>query len=143
MNHLHILYYQQFTLKKWMYLILFMSIWEPKKGMMIQHILHEQHVLVLREDFLTAGAGLTGVNFAISETGGVVVCTNEGNADMGASLPKITHCFYGYGKNHSTIERFECIYKTFSHEVQLVKPSHHILHIFTNQLRVERCTSLL
>lgn len=43
----------------------------------------------LREDFLSAEAGLTGVNFAIAETGGVVVCTNEGNADMGASLPKL------------------------------------------------------
>ncbi|WP_418179956.1 lactate utilization protein B [Aliarcobacter lanthieri] len=43
----------------------------------------------LREDFLTADAGLTGVNFAIAQTGGVVVCTNEGNADMGASVPKL------------------------------------------------------
>ena len=43
----------------------------------------------LREDFLSADAGLTGVNFAIAQTGGVVVCTNEGNADMGASLPKL------------------------------------------------------
>ncbi len=37
----------------------------------------------LREKFLTADAALTGVNFAVAETGGVVVCTNEGNADMG------------------------------------------------------------
>jgi L-lactate dehydrogenase complex protein LldF len=43
----------------------------------------------LREDFLSADAGLTGVNFAIAQTGGVVVCTNEGNADMGSSLPKL------------------------------------------------------
>ncbi len=43
----------------------------------------------LREKFLQADAGITGVNFAISETGGVVVCTNEGNADMGSSLPKL------------------------------------------------------
>jgi len=43
----------------------------------------------LREDFLTAEAGMTGVNFAIAQTGGVVVCTNEGNADMGASVPKL------------------------------------------------------
>ena len=42
----------------------------------------------LRNDFLTADAGMTGVNFAIANTGGVVVCTNEGNADMGASLQK-------------------------------------------------------
>jgi L-lactate dehydrogenase complex protein LldF len=43
----------------------------------------------LRERFLNADAGLTGVNFAIAETGGFVVCTNEGNADMGTSLPPL------------------------------------------------------
>ena len=43
----------------------------------------------LREKFMAAQAGLTGVNFAIAETGGLVVCTNEGNADMGTSLPPI------------------------------------------------------
>ena len=43
----------------------------------------------LREKFLAADASMTGVNFAISETGGVVVCTNEGNADLGAALPKL------------------------------------------------------
>jgi L-lactate dehydrogenase complex protein LldF len=43
----------------------------------------------LRERFMHAQAGLTGVNFAVAETGGVVVCTNEGNADMGTSLPPL------------------------------------------------------
>ena len=43
----------------------------------------------LREKFLNADASLTGVNFGIAETGGIVVCTNEGNADLGASLPKL------------------------------------------------------
>jgi L-lactate dehydrogenase complex protein LldF len=43
----------------------------------------------LRQEFLSADAGLTGVNFAIAETGGFVVCTNEGNADLGVSLPKL------------------------------------------------------
>ncbi len=43
----------------------------------------------LRQRFLAADAGLTGVNFAIAETGGLVVCTNEGNADLGVSLPKL------------------------------------------------------
>jgi L-lactate dehydrogenase complex protein LldF len=33
--------------------------------------------------------GITGVNFAIAETGGLVVCTNEGNADLGVSLPRV------------------------------------------------------
>lgn len=43
----------------------------------------------LRRKFLEAEAGLTGVNFAIAETGGFVVCTNEGNADLGTALPRI------------------------------------------------------
>ena len=43
----------------------------------------------LRQKFLAAQAGITGVNFAIAETGGVVVVTNEGNADMGTSLPPL------------------------------------------------------
>jgi L-lactate dehydrogenase complex protein LldF len=43
----------------------------------------------LREKFLAAEAGITGVNFAVAETGGLVVCTNEGNADLGVSLPKL------------------------------------------------------
>lgn len=43
----------------------------------------------LREIFLTRKAALTGVNFAIAETGEFVVCTNEGNADMGAHLAEL------------------------------------------------------
>ena len=43
----------------------------------------------LRGKFMEAQAGLTGVNFAVAETGGIVVCTNEGNADMGTSLPPL------------------------------------------------------
>ena len=41
----------------------------------------------LRKSFLQADAAITGTNFAIAETGGIVVCTNEGNADMGTGLP--------------------------------------------------------
>ncbi len=44
-----------------------------------------------REKFLAAEAGLTGVNFGIAETGGFVVCTNEGNSDLGTSLPPHAH----------------------------------------------------
>lgn len=43
----------------------------------------------LRKNFMSAEAGLTGVNFGIAETGGVVICTNEGNADLGTSLPNL------------------------------------------------------
>jgi len=43
----------------------------------------------LREKFMGAEAGISGVNFALADTGGIVVCTNEGNADLGTSLPKL------------------------------------------------------
>ncbi|TWU02357.1 lactate utilization protein B [Stieleria varia] len=43
----------------------------------------------LRGKFLSGEIGITGVNFAIAETGGFVVCTNEGNADLGVSLPRV------------------------------------------------------
>ena len=43
----------------------------------------------LRDRFVRAQAGITGVNFAIAETGGFVVCTNEGNADLGVALPPV------------------------------------------------------
>ena len=43
----------------------------------------------LRSKFLAADAALTGVNFAVAETGGFVVCTNEGNADLGAHLTPV------------------------------------------------------
>lgn len=45
--------------------------------------------LSLRDEFLTAGAGMTGANFGVASTGDVVVCTNEGNADMSTSVPKL------------------------------------------------------
>lgn len=45
--------------------------------------------LSLRNEFLTADAGMTGANFGIAETGDIVVCTNEGNADMSTSCPKL------------------------------------------------------
>ena len=43
----------------------------------------------LRERFMAAQIAITGVNFAVAETGGFVVCTNEGNADLGAHLADV------------------------------------------------------
>lgn len=43
----------------------------------------------LREKFLGAKVAITGVNFGIAETGEFVVCTNEGNADMGVHLADV------------------------------------------------------
>ncbi|HET7897411.1 MAG TPA: LutB/LldF family L-lactate oxidation iron-sulfur protein, partial [Flavisolibacter sp.] len=53
---------------------------------------------VLRQKFLTADAAITGVNFAVAETGGIVVCTNEGNADLGAHANKVHIACMGFEK---------------------------------------------
>jgi L-lactate dehydrogenase complex protein LldF len=52
----------------------------------------------LREKFLTRKVALTGVNFAIAETGEFVVCTNEGNADMGVHLADVHIACMGFEK---------------------------------------------
>ncbi|MEX0820908.1 MAG: lactate utilization protein B [Rhodothermales bacterium] len=43
----------------------------------------------LRARFLDADGAVTGVNFGVAETGGFVVVTNEGNADLGVHLAPV------------------------------------------------------
>jgi L-lactate dehydrogenase complex protein LldF len=45
--------------------------------------------LHLRQHFMTSRLAITGVNFAVAETGEAVVCTNEGNADLGVQLADV------------------------------------------------------
>jgi L-lactate dehydrogenase complex protein LldF len=44
---------------------------------------------VLREKFLKADVGLTGANFLVAETGSSMLVTNEGNADLSNTLPRM------------------------------------------------------
>lgn len=60
-----------------------------EKGNNDPQYLTEAARLHLREKFLAADIAITGVNFGIASTGGFVVCTNEGNADMGVHLAKV------------------------------------------------------
>jgi L-lactate dehydrogenase complex protein LldF len=53
---------------------------------------------VLRNKFLTADIAITGVNFAVAETGGIVICTNEGNADLGVHANKVHIACMGFEK---------------------------------------------
>ena len=53
------------------------------------HYLAEAQREATRPLILAADAGMTGCNFAVAETGSVVVCTNEGNADLSANVPKV------------------------------------------------------
>ncbi|MGL6179842.1 MAG: lactate utilization protein B [Tannerellaceae bacterium] len=43
----------------------------------------------MRKNYIKVDAGMSGVNFAVAETGGIVVCTNEGNADISANVPPL------------------------------------------------------
>jgi L-lactate dehydrogenase complex protein LldF len=59
---------------------------------------------VLREKFLSADVGITGANFLIAETGGAVIVTNEGNADLTACLPDTHIVVTGIEKLVPTLE---------------------------------------
>ncbi|KMY86886.1 putative L-lactate dehydrogenase, Iron-sulfur cluster-binding subunit YkgF [Candidatus Paraburkholderia calva] len=48
-------------------------------------------------------AGMTGCNFAVAETDTVVVCTNEGNADLSANVPPLHIASIGIEKIIPTI----------------------------------------
>src|SRR5881397_570904 len=52
----------------------------------------------LREKFLQADLGITGANFAVAETGTVVLVTNEGNGRMTTSLPRVHVAVMGVEK---------------------------------------------
>ncbi|MXV80532.1 MAG: lactate utilization protein, partial [Chloroflexi bacterium] len=43
----------------------------------------------LRRHYLSAGAGLTGANALVAETGSIMVVTNEGNMRLATSLPEV------------------------------------------------------
>ena len=69
-----------------------------EKGNNDPKYLTEAARLHLRDTFLTRKVALTGVNFAIAETGEIVVCTNEGNADMGVHLADVHIASMGFEK---------------------------------------------
>ena len=66
--------------------------------------------LSLRNEFINADAGMTGANFGVAETGDIVVCTNEGNADMSTSMPKLHIAAMGLEKvvpNYQSLAVFQ------------------------------------
>ncbi|MBR3721291.1 MAG: LUD domain-containing protein [Selenomonadaceae bacterium] len=53
---------------------------------------------VLREEFRTADMGITGANFGVAENGAIGLVTNEGNARLVTTLPRIHVVIIGYEK---------------------------------------------
>ena len=60
----------------------------------------------LRPRFLEADMGITGGNIAVAETGSIVLVTNEGNARLVTTLPKIHIALIGVEK---LVEKFESV----------------------------------
>jgi L-lactate dehydrogenase complex protein LldF len=59
---------------------------------------------VLRQHYLTADMGISGGNFLVAETGSVVLVTNEGNATLTTTLPKVHVVISGIEKIVPTLE---------------------------------------
>lgn len=59
---------------------------------------------VLRETFLTADIGISGVNFGVVESGTICVVTNEGNGRMVTTLPKIHVALMGIERLIPTLD---------------------------------------
>ncbi len=53
---------------------------------------------IIREKFLSADIGVSGVNFAVAETGSIVIVENEGNARLTTSLPRVHVAVMGMEK---------------------------------------------
>ncbi len=58
----------------------------------------------LRDEFLSAEMGITGANFAVAESGTIVLVENEGNIRLSTQVPKIHVAVVGIEK---VIPRFE------------------------------------
>ncbi len=58
----------------------------------------------LREEFLKADMGISGANFGIAENGAIGLVTNEGNARLVTTLPRVHVVIIGYEKLIPTIK---------------------------------------
>lgn len=61
----------------------------------------------LREKFLQADIGMTGCNFAIAETGSIVIFENEGNARMVSTVPRTQITLMGMERILPTFDDLE------------------------------------
>jgi len=74
----------------------------PRKTVIEELCLEARHTL--RQHYLTADMGISGGNFFVAETGSVVLVTNEGNATLTTTLPKVHIAISGIEKIVPTLE---------------------------------------
>ncbi|HEY5673099.1 MAG TPA: LUD domain-containing protein [Malonomonas sp.] len=73
---------------------------EPAEIAHLVQVAREQ----LRQGYLDADIGITGANIAVAETGGIALVTNEGNARLASTLPKVHVVLVGIEKLVPTLE---------------------------------------
>jgi L-lactate dehydrogenase complex protein LldF len=78
------------------------------------HYLAEAQREATRPLILEADAGMTGANFVVAETGTFVVCTNEGNADLSANVPKLHIASIGIEKIIPRLEHLAVLVRLLS-----------------------------
>ncbi len=63
----------------------------------------------IRHDFLEADIGITGCNFAVAESGSISLVTNEGNARLSTTLPKVHIAVMGMERIVPTFEELDIV----------------------------------
>ncbi len=69
----------------------------------VQHLVKVARVQ-LRRKFIAADMGISGANFAVAETGAIGIATNEGNARMVTTLPRVHVALAGLDKLIPTLD---------------------------------------
>jgi len=103
------------------------------------HYLAEAQREATRPLILAADAGMTGCNFAVAETGTFVVCTNEGNADLSANVPKLHIASIGIEKIIPRLEHLGVFVRLLSRSA-LGSPSRNTHHTSAARAPAGRCT---
>ena len=68
----------------------------------------------LRQVFLSAGLGISGVNFAVAETGTLAIVTNEGNGRMVTSVPPVHVALMGLERLVPTLADLEVMLRVLA-----------------------------
>ena len=68
----------------------------------------------LRDVYLTADLGISGVNFGVAETGTLVVVTNEGNASLTMSGPRLHVALMGIERIAPTLDDVSVLLKVLA-----------------------------
>lgn len=65
----------------------------------------------MRTQFRKADLGISGANFLVADTGSIVICTNEGNADLAVTSPRVHIAMVGIEKLIPSMEHLSVFLK--------------------------------